>query len=344
MGRFGNVWKSGKFTLNASEEPLSKEVVSMMTEVSPAFGLSESSNVVLSTLRTKRGMETGRWLNNLTNELGTTNERLTALPQQDGNAFQETVAWMNELFKQFSDLSFEFNKTAVNTDLLVTVEQPQLHDKNVAPNSTESGSKVYRGRLTTSQWALGLIGQEEKITIHLIPAAMLLGFIVGQFTDEQFPPFMEIVRSNLSGTPGWTIGGEPATMQAIPYLAKELLGDLIRVASGVMSESELFSSGSEQPKLGENLAVGYSPTTKTQALGTSSGAEQSADSSSISDACDLVDSAVDRELKRLYQQVSTLRPDSELATPTRTQISDLEKFRSKMLAAFEEYTNAHKQT
>ncbi len=343
MGRFGNVWKSGRFSLNTSEEPLSKEVVSMMTDASPAFGLSDSSNVILSTLRTKRGLETGRWLNTLTTDLGATNERLTPLSQVEGSAYHEMIAWMDQMFQQFADLSFEFNKTAVNTDLLVTVEQPQLHDKNIAPNSPESGVKVYRGRLTTSKWALGVFGEDEKIKIHLIPAAMLLGFFVGQFTDEQFPPFMEIIRSKGEGKQGWTIGGQPATSQAVPYLAKELLGDLIRVASGVMSEAELLASSADHPKLGENVAVGYSHANNAPAPAPANGAGQSADSHAISEACDLVDSAVDSELKRLYEQVATLRPDSELATPTRKQISDLEKFRSKMLAAFEEYTGAHKQ-
>jgi hypothetical protein len=342
MGRFGNIWKSGKYTQNPKDEPLSKEVVSMMTDVSPAFGLSESSHVVLSALKPRRGMETGRWLNTLTNDLGAINERLTDVPQvEHDSAFGEMTTWMDKLFYQFRDLAFEFNKTAANTELLVTVEHPQLHDKVLDPHAEASGIKVYRGRLTTTEWALGVIGEEEKIAIHLIPAAMLLGFIVGQFTAEQYPPFMEVVRSTINGKPGWTIGGEPTVMEAIPFLAKELLGDLIRVASGVMSESELFSSGTGHPKLGENLAVGYANVNKTpEQIATSTG-EQAIESKSISEACDVVDHAVDSELKKLYEQVAKLTPDAPLAGPTRTQISNLEKFRSKMLAAFEEYTNSH---
>jgi hypothetical protein len=344
MGRFGDLWKSGKFVLKKEDEPLSEEVVSLMTDAQPAFGLNDSSNVILSALRTKRGMETGRWLNSLTSEVTATQDRLTAVAEVPGtanNGFDEMLTWMNQLFQQFRDLAFEFNKTAGSSDLLITVEMPQLHDKNASRESSESGIKVYRGRLTTSQWALGLIGQEESIAIHLIPAAMLLGFIVGQFSDKQFPPFMEIRRANVNGKPGWTIGGEPASVQTVPYLAKELLGDLIRVASGVMSESELFSSGKELPRLGENTAVGYPNTGKAPEKGTVSGAEVTSSDKTIHEACDVVDTAVDQELKRLYAKVATLRPDSPEATPTRTQISSLEKFRSNMLAAFEEYTNAN---
>jgi len=39
----------------------------------------------------------------------------------------------------------------------------------------------------------------------------------------------------------WRIDGCKLRFEMLPMLCKELLGDLVRVASGTMNESELFS-------------------------------------------------------------------------------------------------------
>ena len=349
MGRFGDVWKSGKFSVNTKEEQtpeqgLSDEVVSMMQDQSPEFGLTNASHVVLGALRSRRGLETGRWLSTLATEAGNPQARVPVVSAQPASSFEEMRKWIDLLFQQLGELTYEFNKTAVNSNLLVTLEHPQLFDAPGKQATYGQPTKIYRGRLTTSQWALGVLGKDDKISIFLVPAALLLAFAAGQLSDKDYPPFMEILRTNVNGKMLWTVGGQAAPVEAIPYLAKELLGDLIRVASGVMSENELFASSSEKPKLGENLAVGYSAPQQKPAPATASSAAPAASDSAISDACDLVDDAIERELKALYEKASKLKPDSAEATPTRTKISDLEKFRSKMMAAFEEYTHANQQT
>jgi hypothetical protein len=135
----------------------------------------------------------------------------------------------------------------------------------------------------------------------------------------------------------WTVGGQLATLQVIPYLAKELLGDLIRVSSGVKSESEIFSGDSASKKLSAKLAGGNAQALTPAYAGLNG---QNPGGDRISEICDMVDDAVDCELKRLYGQAAALTPHSSLAAPTRTQISNLERFRSKMLSAFEEYTSS----
>jgi hypothetical protein len=347
MGRFGDVWKSGKYNITPKQESeedvekgLSKEVVSMMQDVSPEFGLSEASHVVLSTLRPRRGLETGRWLNSLPTQLQDVQVKPGDQVQERASSYDAMIKLMDLLFKELNELTFEFNKTASDTNLLITPERPEQRERPGAASDFGKPQKFYSGRLTTSQWALGILGTDEKISIYLIPTAMLLAFIAGQINNRDFPPFMEIERTETNGEGAWTIGGEVTRQEVLPYLAKELLGDLIRVASGVMAESELFASHSDKPKLGENMAVGYTNAppadSKVPAVAQSKGENGEM---SISDACDLVDGAVDRELKKLYALASKLKPDSDQATPTRTQISDLERFRSQMLAAFSDFTH-----
>ena len=65
----------------------------------------------------------------------------------------------------------------------------------------------------------------------------------------------------------WNVGGTPVTSDMIEPLAKELFGDLIRVASGTMSESELFAHPATELKLGETLAVGYRGSTAAASVG-----------------------------------------------------------------------------
>jgi hypothetical protein len=135
----------------------------------------------------------------------------------------------------------------------------------------------------------------------------------------------------------WSLGGEAVPSSAVPHLAKELLGDLIRVSSGAMSESELFSTSKDKPQLGQNMGVGY---TAKPAPQEEVGNEAAAQTSTIHDACDVVDAALDRELKRLYAQAASLQPTSPDAEMVRKQISAVETFHMKMLDAFEQYTHA----
>lgn len=344
MGRFGDLWKTGKFMLNSKDNPdkgLSDEVLSMMQESEPEFGLTEASHVVLSALKPRRGLETGRWLNTLNQQTENAQERLFPVSAPSTNSIEDMVHWVDELFKQFRDLAFEFNKTALNTGFLITVEPPEMHDQFAPNDSVAPAIRIYRGRLTSGQWALGIIGQIDKISVYMIPTSMLLAFAAGQLGDKDFAPFMEFVSANTDIAPSWTIGGQAAPLSTIPYLAKEMVGDLIRVASGVMSESELFASSSDNLQLGENLAVGYSKPKESQTTATAKiNPPVVSEDVNISEACDIVDAVIEKELKALYNQASKLKPSSELATPIRTKISDLEKFRSQILAAFEAFTCA----
>jgi len=344
MGRSGEYSNSDESTVTTEQEPergLSNEVRSMMQESSPEFGMSEASRVVTSALRPRLGAETDSWLSTLAKDAGRTQQPMRTVVPASGSDFDEMVIWVEQLFQEMRDLAFAFNKTTVNTDLLVTVEPPEAYDKPIQTGSYEPRAKVYRGRVTTSQWALGVTGQEERIAVCLIPSAIILGFTSGQFTDRDFPPFVEVVRGKVNGAATWTIGGEVASLTAIPHLAKRLLGDLIRVASGVMSESELFASRPDKPNIDETAAVGYSIPQESKGKAVpASGQTSNIAIKAISDACHSVDSVVDWELKRLYEEASKLKPDSELAKPTRTQISSLEKFRSQMRAVYEEYVRA----
>src|SRR5579883_3128807 len=346
MSRFGDLWKSGKMIMKDQKEESQKrfeEVRKLAQELNPEVATGSPSDQILSALKSRRGQETGRWLREMAKEdvlKPVATQTQTRDPGTFG--FEATISWIDALFEQFTELAFEFNKTAVGTELMLSCENPKLHEKKSDDTWYRPVVKTYQGRLTTRQWALLVKGKDAKIIITIVPASMLLAFTTEEFSENDFPPLMEVVREDVDGKQTWTIGGEAAPMEAISHLAKELLGDLIRVSSGVMSESELFGRTGSAPKLGENLAVGYQRSSAGETT-TEAVAKKHApnfDEMNVFDACDVVDSIIERELKKLYEETSKIRPGSAMAETARMQISAMETFRSKVVAAFEEFTRA----
>jgi len=344
MGRFRDAWATGKFInkdrkIAAHDQERAAE--NLILDLSPELAVPESAKEIFAALKSRRGQETGKWLNNLARERPETTEQKAAVVS-NVNSFDATIAWMNALFKEFNDLTYEFNKTAVGSDLLISYDRPTLTETKSDDVWYRPVTKICQGRLTTRQWALLVRGLDKKISIVLLPSAMVLAFTAGQGGEEQHAPFMEILRS--ADGIDWTIGGEVFHQSTMPNLAKELFGDLIRVSSGIMSESELFSSNADKPKLGENLAVGYKPEAKSTVQQRGNPVTLNPQEIDIHDACDFVDGAVDRALKQAYTKASSLAGDTQDAVVLRKQISALEVFRSKIMDAFEEYTSVSLST
>jgi hypothetical protein len=351
MGRFRDLWASGRFAIKQKQEDVGQqehEALDMIHELQPDYAVSDASKVILDALKSRRGQETGRWLKALVpeSEVVGAPQAVQAAPTTSASVYDEMTEWIDALFKQFTELVFEFNKQAVGTDLMISYERAKLYEKKSDEVWYKPVTKTYQGRLTTRQWALVVRGRDAKISIYLFPAEMVLAFNADQVSDEEQAPFMEVVRGEVNGVDTWTIGGERAPLEAIPHLAKELMGDLIRVSTGAMSETELFTAHTDAPhKLGENVAVGYdhaaavaSAPTAAQAHAASPGAKANFDEMNVFDACDIVDGIIERELKRLYDEASSLGPGSPQADLARKQISTVEAFRMKMLEAFEEFT------
>jgi len=131
-------------------------------------------------------------------------------------------------------------------------------------------------------------------------------------------------------------------LETMPHLAKELFGDLIRLASGVMSEAELNNHHHSPLELGENIAVGYQPVINPTKTGSQSehGVAEVGGDQIISKACDIVDEIIDDELKQLYARASEFKPGTAESTAVRRKISATETFHSKILDAFKEYTHS----
>lgn len=225
---------------------------------SPPAESLPASHFILESLRKKRGAETAEWLNSLTgtNQTAAIAGSASAAPTNEYE--HQLLQWLDKLFDQFELYAARFNNTAQGTDLIITCTragQTNNHaDETVNNNLAE---KIYEGHLVTRFWAMLLRGTVEAISVFIFPAEVLLGFSLHKIDESPYSPLLVIESCWQDNQLAWHIGGTCITQNQIPLLAKELFGDLIRVASGKMSESELFAHPLQELNLGETLAVGY---------------------------------------------------------------------------------------
>ncbi len=180
--------------------------------------------------------------------------------QQEEN---RTVAGVQMLFAEFKKQSDEYNASA-ETQLMLTVNQPKFTFE--APNYEDASSQspkisIFKGHVVAQHWAMLVQGYEEKIDVYVIAADEILNFTLNDIRKFGISPYMTVESSIVDDRRVWNIGGIPISLETIPLLSKELLGDLIRVATGTMNESELFTDLKTKLKLGETVAQGYSSTT-----------------------------------------------------------------------------------
>lgn len=340
--KFRDMWLSGKVSIDRkNRDQNEKQQEKAAAEVLRQF-IPEPAQGVYSDLQRRRGQETGRWLKSLSTE--TPQDSATAEWQQAQNkaadAFEAIRVWIEALFQEFSVLAYGFNEHAVGSDLFVSIERAQVFETRDDSVWYRPVSKYYQGRLTTRYWSLTVKGDEKRIGVFLFPAEMTIGFKNGEYSDLDVPPLIVAEPCQIGGRNSFKIQGEEAAISMLGHLAKELFGDLIRVASGKMSETELFASHKDAPKLGENVAVGYDSNAQPARTQEHHPAHDiDLEQISLSDACDILDKVIDRELKRIYGEATKSLPGTEKAESARMQISSIEAFRMKVVDAFENYSH-----
>jgi hypothetical protein len=196
-----------------------------------------------------------------------------------------TVEWVNKLFNEFALQAAAFNSSAQGTHLIVSVHSPEyeLEKPQLGVYSAEKKVSSIKGHLATMQWGMLIQGDENKIQVFVVPSERILDFMIHDIGASEFVPFMTIEsnaidsqsesesesesesKAKSKSKKEWHIEGTTITFDTIPLLAKVLLGDLVRIASGSMSETELFSSHKDGLKLGDTVAQGYTDKGPTQA-------------------------------------------------------------------------------
>ena len=242
------------------------------------------------------------------------------------NDENETIFWVNRLFKELSNLSAEFNATASGTDLVVNVQLPEItYESAHFGEAYDEHKKVelFKGHLATAHWAMLVQGSEGKIDVYMIAADQILNFTLNDIRKSQLSPFMRIASQKVDGHLRWNIDGEEIPAASIPLLCKELFGDLVRISSGAMGESELFAHHDKPLRLGETVAQGYeipqsqaasAPAAETESpIGGKGSQSVLCDVKTLPtwDACRKFIDTLDRDLAFVGERQNSIDPSSE---------------------------------
>lgn len=170
------------------------------------------------------------------------------------------VDWIETIFDEFAKCAREFNSSNQTQQMMVSVNRPQYSFQKSSYDTYTPDAKisVFKGHISTYAWGMLVQGQSDKIEVYVVPSENLLAFTLNDVKDKGFNPFMTIDSSFDNGQLEWRVENEVVSFDKLPFLAKELFRDLIRIASGKMSENELFANYSDGLKLGETVAKGYS--------------------------------------------------------------------------------------
>lgn len=179
-------------------------------------------------------------------------------PSATADQENPTVAGVEKLFAEFQRQAAEYNASA-DSQLMLTVNHPKFTFETPSFENPNSKISIFKGHVVAQHWAMLVQGYQERIDVYVIAADEILNFTLNDIRKSGVSPFMSVESSMVGDRRVWTIAGTPISLETIPFLSKELLGDLIRVATGTMDESELFTDLKTKLKLGETVAHGYSP-------------------------------------------------------------------------------------
>jgi hypothetical protein len=335
VGIFGNIFKK--------EAPPEEE--------------TQASNRVLDILKRRRGEETGKWLNLIRDPsmipkppAMSTIDGVDKRETLDGGLYTPPVDtmytplniegaapavvrrsqaltvqspladWVNKFFDEFATQAGQFNATAGGTGLMLSVSPPEFNYQAAQYGSYAADKKIstIKGHVATLHWALLFQGIAAKINIYILPSDELLNLVNIDVSEAGYAPFMTMESSEKGAELEWHIAGAAVSEQSIPLLARELVGDLIRVSSGTMSETELFAHHHTELKLGETVASGYTPTPTPAPANGGSASSAAGDTAAGGTAalatfaaCKDLLAAIDQDLSALSEQESEFERDQD---------------------------------
>lgn len=217
-----------------------------------AVDIPETSQTIIESLRTKRKSGTSQWLSALEKQISIpsengavgTDHKTSNDPSEQKTMIGEAFKWLDRLFVEFELYATEFNLNAKGTSLIVSCTRPIKMNETASGNSPEAESISYAGHIATQFWALVVRGCAAKVEVFIIPAEFLLGFSVNTLKDTGHEPILVLEPTWQQDDIVWLINGNRITDNQISALAKELFGDLIKVASGHSDETVIATNPS----------------------------------------------------------------------------------------------------
>ncbi len=205
----------------------------------PSYLMGDASETLLNIKNRGDHSETGSWLSSLVTdalEIAAHGDAEQPVTDEDVHIM---VRWVAEIFNEFELYKIDFNKKAAGTDLIVAASPLNLE------NLSASNHK-FEGHLSTRYWSLAFDASTRKLDVYLIPAELVLAFTTNRIDETEYKPFITFTPRRNSDEYYWSVDQQLITFDMLPKLAKELFGDLIKVASGNVSEEEFFKNSSNE--------------------------------------------------------------------------------------------------
>ncbi|MBS1956331.1 MAG: hypothetical protein JST89_19245 [Cyanobacteria bacterium SZAS-4] len=210
----------------------------------PSYLMGDASETLFHIKQRGDDSETGNWLSSLVNdalEIAAHGDAEEPVNDEDVDLM---VRWVAQIFNEFELYKIEFNKKASGSDLIVNASALNLG--NLSPSNDR-----FEGHLSTRFWSLAFDASTRKLDVYLIPADLVLAFTTNRIDETEYTPFITFTPRRQMGEYFWSVNQQRITFDMLPKLAKELFGDLIKVASGNVTEEEFFNNASHETAVQE---------------------------------------------------------------------------------------------
>ncbi|MBS1997400.1 MAG: hypothetical protein JSS86_13865 [Cyanobacteria bacterium SZAS LIN-2] len=166
---------------------------------------------------------------------------------------RSSTDWVARIFQEFELQGSTFNASAQGTNLVLSIHPPKYYEEVVSGGVYGKDTKVrfFKGYVSATFWGMLLHGHHDKIDVYIVPSDAILQLTLSDINQSGFSPYVTIDSQIVDGDLEWHVGGTTISYEAIPNLARQLLADLIKVASGKIKNEELFADYSGGLKLGQ---------------------------------------------------------------------------------------------
>ena len=228
------------------------------------------SDLILGSLKPRTGKETSRWIAGLADDSVKEAAESAAYEQEGGisrdsstsqslrpSGKQTVTSFVDYLFDCFQQYEFDFNRTVMGTEFVVSIERPTVHTETVRQRFQSSESvQTFRGRISTRFWTLIIRAWNDQIDGWILPSEHIFSF---RADDENYEPVLHIEPvASRDGELMWRVCDMDIPWHDMRKLAKKLFGTLIKVAKGEAQPTDKFSMR-PRPGMDESAMSGPAP-------------------------------------------------------------------------------------
>lgn len=301
----------------------------------PSVLLGDANDTLLHIKNRGDNSDTGRWLTELVSdalEIAAHGDAEQAVVDED---VEVMVRWVAHMFNEFELYRIEFNQKMAGNDLLVAVSPLNLE-------GLSGTNDRFEAHVSAKHWALAFDASTRKLDVYMIPASLLLSFTTNRISETDYRPFVSFTPRRHADEYFWSVDNQlKVTFDMLPKLAKKLFGDLIKLASGNISEDEFFNKAHDD----EVKAAQMIQTDRSYEPNFAGGAKvQSPISDQFIQQCETFSTAIDKEMQTIIDFAKTQPEQVDVLLKCKELITELDSLRVSATQVSEKLKQLHQGT